>query len=145
METRLHSHLGMLGAAPETRGSIASVVEAYRAHGLFKRWPIDYIAVHGDGGALRNVALAAKGLRRFAELLGRHRRVVLHAHCAPRAGFWSGCGFVALAAAARESVRLRFAPERTIARLEEIYADVGLASTGQPPARVRDAALREAA
>jgi glycosyltransferase involved in cell wall biosynthesis len=31
-----------------------------------------------------------------------------------------------LGAAARESVRVRFAPERAIARLEEVYADVGL-------------------
>jgi len=32
MQTRLYSSIAMLGAAPETRGSIAAVVEAYRAN-----------------------------------------------------------------------------------------------------------------
>ena len=39
METRLI----MLGAAPGTRSTIACVVEAYRVHGLFRRWPIEYV------------------------------------------------------------------------------------------------------
>jgi glycosyltransferase involved in cell wall biosynthesis len=101
METRLPSHLVMLGAAPETRGSIASVVETYRAHGLFKRWPIHYIATHSDGGFAHEAKLLFKGLRSFAGLLARHRRVVVHAHCAPRTGLWREWLFVALAVAAR--------------------------------------------
>lgn len=107
METRPPSHLVMLGAAPETRGSIASVVETYRAHGLFERWPIDYIATHSDGGFAHEAKRLFKGLRRFAELLARHRRVVVHAHCAPRAGFWRECLFMALAFAARCPVILQ--------------------------------------
>jgi glycosyltransferase involved in cell wall biosynthesis len=101
METSLPSHLVMLGAAPETRGSIASVVEAYREHGLFKRWPIDYIATHGGGGFLHEAKLLFKGLRSFAVLLARHRRVVVHAHCAARRGLWREWLFAALAVAAR--------------------------------------------
>ena len=47
MSTPAFSRLVMLGAAPETRNSIAAVVECYRAHGLFKRWSIDYLPTHG--------------------------------------------------------------------------------------------------
>jgi glycosyltransferase involved in cell wall biosynthesis len=50
-----------------------------------------------------------------------------------------------LGGAARESVRLRFSPERTIPRLEEIYAQAGLAAIGKPLAPGRDAGMREAA
>ena len=52
----MSTKLIMLGAAPETRGSIAAVVDTYRAHGLFKRWPITYVATHGfKGGDLLGV------------------------------------------------------------------------------------------
>lgn len=64
----------MLGPAPGTRGGIASVVETYREHGLFKRWPVHYAARHQAG--------------RFAALLARQRKVILHVHTAPGAAFW---------------------------------------------------------
>jgi len=50
-----------------------------------------------------------------------------------------------IGAAARESVRLRYAPERAVPKLEEIYASIGLQSTAEPPAPVREADLRKAA
>ena len=69
-----NARLIMLGADSETRGSIAAVVDAYREHGLFRRWPIDYLPTHGDGGAARNAALALGALRRFGVLLAQQRR-----------------------------------------------------------------------
>jgi glycosyltransferase involved in cell wall biosynthesis len=78
----------MLGAAPETRGSIAAVVEAYRANGLFRRWPIEYIATHGDGTRSERIGFALRALRRFGELLARERRVAVHLHTAARGNFW---------------------------------------------------------
>ncbi|MCD6042418.1 MAG: hypothetical protein K0R40_2021, partial [Burkholderiales bacterium] len=39
MQNPAYPRLAMLGAAPETRSGIAAVIDAYRAHGLFKRWP----------------------------------------------------------------------------------------------------------
>jgi glycosyltransferase involved in cell wall biosynthesis len=96
-----HPALVMLGAAPETRGSVASVVEAYRLHGLFKRWPVHYIATRSGGGRLDGALTALRGLRRLAGLLVRERPLVVHAHCAAGAGFWRECAFMALAAAAR--------------------------------------------
>lgn len=93
--------LVMLGVAPETRGSVAAVVEAYRAHGLFKRWPIDYLATRGGAGPLDSLLLALKALRRFVALLWQYRGVVLHAHTCFNAGFWRDAVFMALALAAR--------------------------------------------
>jgi len=107
MDTTPNLRLVMLGAAAETRGSIAAVVETYRAHGLFKRWPLDYLAAHGDVGPLENVLLALKALRRFAVLLWRHRRGVLHVHSRFDAGFWRDAVFMAVALAARCPVILQ--------------------------------------
>ncbi len=107
MENHSYSRLIMLGCGPETRGSIASVVDAYRAHGVFKRWPVDYIATHTSGGALANARATLNALRRFMTVLLRHRRAVLHVHSAPQASFWIDCLFMALAAAARCPVILQ--------------------------------------
>jgi glycosyltransferase involved in cell wall biosynthesis len=107
MNTTLNLRLVMLGALSETRGSIAAVVETYRANGLFKRWPIDYLATHGDVGLVENAKLALGALRRFAVLLARHGRVVLHAHCSFDGGFWRDAVFLGVALAARCPVILQ--------------------------------------
>jgi hypothetical protein len=49
-----------------------------------------------------------------------------------------------LGSAARESARVRFAPERALAKLDEIYAGLGLAPMGAAP-RAPLADLRKAA
>ena len=117
----LNSRLVMLGAAPETRSSIASVVLAYRTHGLFKRWPIDYLATHGDGGAARNAALALSALRRFIALLVCERGMVVHLHAAPDRGFWRDALFMALAIALRCPLLLHLHG----AGFERFYDDAG--------------------
>jgi glycosyltransferase involved in cell wall biosynthesis len=91
----------MLGTAPQTHGGISAVVEAWRAGGLFERWPIDYVATHCDGGAGAKLLAAARALRRFIALLAAHRRVLVHVHCASHASFWRKCVFMAIAHAAR--------------------------------------------
>ena len=91
----------MLGAAPETRGSVAAVVEACRDQGLFRRWPIDYLPLYGDGGPARNAALALGALKRFAALLARNARPLVHVHLSARGSLLREGAFVALAAAAR--------------------------------------------
>jgi glycosyltransferase involved in cell wall biosynthesis len=91
----------MLGAGPQTPGSIPSLVDAYRAHGLFKRWQIDYLVTHADGGPLRNTALALSALRRLMEVVVHERGTVVHLHTEATRGFWRDAAFMALAIAAR--------------------------------------------
>src|SRR2546421_11956509 len=100
MHTRLYSQIAMLGAAPETRGSIATVVEGYRAHGLFKRWPISYIATSGDGSLAAKGLLFAKAVHEYGALLAQPRRMVVHVHAASGAGFWREAAFMGAALAA---------------------------------------------
>src|SRR5687768_11422605 len=90
------THLVMLGAAAETRGSIAAVVGTYRAHDLFKRWPIRYLPTEG--------AAALKAARALAGELVRGP-VAVHAHIAAR-GFWREAAVLAPALAAHSRVLL---------------------------------------
>jgi len=108
MDTTSHLRLVMLGPSAETRSSAAAAVAAYREHGLFARWPVRYLATHGEPGAAGNLALALKAVREFGELLGEHRRVVLHVHSAFGKGFWRDAVFMAIALAARCPVILQF-------------------------------------
>ncbi len=100
MQTRLYSTIAMLGAAPETRSGIAALVESYRMHGLFKRWPIRYIATSCDGTLVQKTVLAAKAVRDFAALLAEKRHVVVHVHAAAGAGLWREEAFMGAALAA---------------------------------------------
>ena len=97
----LSSRLVMLGAAPGTPGSMGGLIEAYRLHGLFRRWRIDYLATHARGGALRDAACALGALRRFIEALVHERRTVVHLHTEATLGFWRDALFMALAIAGR--------------------------------------------
>jgi glycosyltransferase involved in cell wall biosynthesis len=101
----------MLGAPPETRGSVAAVVDTYRACGLFKRWPVRYLPVSN-----RLVLKAAQGL---AEELMRGR-VAIHAHLGVR-GFWRSAALVAPALALRCPVLLQLHG----AGFERFYDDQG--------------------
>jgi glycosyltransferase involved in cell wall biosynthesis len=97
----------MLGAAPETRGSVGAVIDAYRAHGLFARWPVEHLALRSDDGLQRNVVLTALALRDFVWLAAKHPRSVLHVHSEAGAGFWRDAVFMAGAAALRCPVVLQ--------------------------------------
>jgi len=82
MKTRLYSQIAMLGVAPETRSGIATVVDAYRADGLFKRWPLTYIPLDP----------IAKAAHAFGSLRAQHQRMVVHAHVSH--GFWREAAFM---------------------------------------------------
>jgi len=96
----------MLGPEPQAHGDIASVLECYREHGLFRRWSIDYLATHGHGGAWRDAARALSALRQFIALAARERDLVVHVHAAGDRGFWREALFAALALVARGALIL---------------------------------------
>jgi glycosyltransferase involved in cell wall biosynthesis len=50
-----------------------------------------------------------------------------------------------IGATARETVRVRFSPERSLAQIEALYRDLGLAACGQTAAPHEAAGLRKAA
>jgi glycosyltransferase involved in cell wall biosynthesis len=101
MNLREPSHVVMVGTSFETRGGIAAVLRAYRAAGLFERWPVDAIATHRDGSRPAKLLVLASALAAFAGRLLQHPRAVLHVHSASRASFWRKSLFMALALAAR--------------------------------------------
>jgi glycosyltransferase involved in cell wall biosynthesis len=107
----LRTRLIMLGATAETRGSIATVVGTYRAHDLFKRWPIRYLPTEG--------AAALKAARTLAGELLRGP-VAVHAHVAAR-GFWRDAAVLASALAMRSRVLLQLHGSG----FERLYDDAG--------------------
>jgi glycosyltransferase involved in cell wall biosynthesis len=106
MQTRLRSRIVMLGAGPQTRGAVATLVAAYRAHGLFERWPIDYIATSSGEAPHRELAAYAKAARDFALALVREPRSAVHVHVS-RQTFWRQAAFAAAALAARRPLVLQ--------------------------------------
>lgn len=104
---KAYPRLIMLGAAAETRGSTAAVVDAYRAHGLFQRWPIDYLPTHGEAGARRSAGLAFDAMCRLGLLLARHRRALVHLHLSARGNPSRDAAFMGAALAARSPLVLQ--------------------------------------
>jgi glycosyltransferase involved in cell wall biosynthesis len=101
MANTAHPRLVMLGPVPGTPGAAASAVQTLGTHGLLKRWPIEYLATHGEGGARSNTALALGALGRLALLLFQERHIALHIHAAADRGFWREALYMLLAIAAR--------------------------------------------
>lgn len=90
----------MLGAAPGTPGGVGAVVESYRAHGLFSRWPVQYIATSAEGQVLQEISSVGKAVRDFTLALIRHPDMAVHLHLSRRS-FWRQVPFAAAALAAR--------------------------------------------
>ncbi|MBV8032490.1 MAG: glycosyltransferase [Betaproteobacteria bacterium] len=107
MEASLVSRLVMAGPAPEARGGAATLVSLWREQGLFRRWPIDYIAMHGDGAPAPEALLLLQGLRRLADGLGRSRAVAMHLHASASSPLWRPGLFAALALGLRRPLVLQ--------------------------------------
>ena len=85
----------MLGTAFETQGGISSVVNVYRADGLFQRHPITYLATHCDGSYLRKLGAMLRAWFRFMALLLTGQVALAHVHMSSRASFWRKLTFSA--------------------------------------------------
>lgn len=96
-DTPSRQRLLMLGTHFDTMGGVSSVVNVYRAHGLFERLAIDYLPTHRDGG---HVTKAWTMVRAYAGFLGRlatGRIGAVHAHTSSRVSFWRKAPLLALA------------------------------------------------
>jgi glycosyltransferase involved in cell wall biosynthesis len=80
--------LVMIGTDFNTMGGVASVVNVYRASGLFERFSVHYIATHCDGGTALKLKMAVFAFCQFLALLLRRRVSLLHIHFSSRASFW---------------------------------------------------------
>lgn len=80
-----------------SRGGMRTVLEGYRADGLFERYGVRWIATHDEGSLARRLGLAARALAVFAGLLLRRRVALVHSHMAMRGSFWRKSIFNALA------------------------------------------------
>ncbi len=78
----------MIGTRFDTKGGVASVVNVYRAAGLFERFSVRYLATHCDGGAAAKIAVMLRAWFSFMLLLLTFRLGLLHIHVASRASFW---------------------------------------------------------
>lgn len=98
--------IAMLGTRFDTMGGISSVVNVYRAAGLFDRWPIRYITTHCDGGRFAKLQVAVAGLLSFVALLLSGKVAVVHIHVSSSASFWRKLAFLAPAYIAGKRVVL---------------------------------------
>ena len=98
----------MLGIHPKSRekGGISTVVDTYRATGLFERWPVRYIGTMVSGSRVAKISVAVSAFFDFARLLLVGRVAVVHAHTASRASFWRKSIFILPALAMRVPVIL---------------------------------------
>jgi glycosyltransferase involved in cell wall biosynthesis len=87
----------MIGTDVRTRGGISSVVAAWRAGGLFERWPVEYVTTHRAGTRARKLATAARAVLTCLVLAWRRGRGVLHVHGASRWSFWRKSAYMAAA------------------------------------------------
>lgn len=78
----------MLGTRSDGQGGIASVISVYREAGLFSKYPIEYLATHGDGRISAKIVLFLSAFIRYLPLLAFGKVGALHVHFASRASFW---------------------------------------------------------
>ena len=98
----------MLGIDPASRerGGISSVVDVYRAHGWFARWPICYIGTMVSGTHLDKLRIYFHAMWKFLRIVMSDRVCLVHAHTASRASFWRKSTFMLIARAANIPVIL---------------------------------------
>jgi glycosyltransferase involved in cell wall biosynthesis len=97
-----HRVIVMLGIDPASKekGGISSVVDVYRANGLFARWRIQYIGTMVSGSHATKLRIFATALWAFMRVVRSGRISLVHAHTASRASFWRKSVFMLIARAA---------------------------------------------
>lgn len=70
------------------RGGMRSVIEGYRADGVFDRWNVVLLNSHVEGGFLLRLFSAVSEFLRLLGLLARRRVSLVHCHAAMKGSFW---------------------------------------------------------
>jgi len=94
----------LLGTSHRTRGGIGTVIDTYRACGLFERWDVVHVVTHEDGSALHKLAVALRAFGLFSAMLVGGRVGIVHVHSASNASFWRKSVFIGLARLAGKPV-----------------------------------------
>ncbi len=87
----------MIGPSAQARGGVASVIKIYQRAGLFDAWPIVYLTTAAEGNNWIKIKTAVSAWLRFALLLLKGRKLILHAHTGARSSFWRKFPFFLLA------------------------------------------------
>lgn len=72
----------------EARGGMRSVVEGYKADGLFDRWNVVLLNSHIEGGLALRLTTATKAFFSLIGLLLSRRVSLVHCHAAMKGSFW---------------------------------------------------------
>lgn len=94
----------MIGTAYEGRGGVASLINVYLTHGLFRRWPVTFIHSHVMGSYADKLRAYAVGMCRFIRMLLAGEVALLHLHVSSGPSFWRKSSFALLAFAFRVPV-----------------------------------------
>lgn len=78
----------MLGASPDAKGGIASVIRTYQDNGLLERWPICYLPTHQEGSYAGKIILLFRACFRFLCMLTTGDIRLVHVHTASRRSFY---------------------------------------------------------
>jgi|GEM_PF-217082 len=79
---------GVVMVCTEARGGIRSVVEQYRADGLFSRWHVLLLNSHKEGPFILRLGAGIKAVLHLFVLFVRRRALLVHCHAAMRNSFW---------------------------------------------------------
>jgi len=79
---------GVVMVCTEARGGIRSVIEQYRADGLFSRWNVLLLSSHKEGPFMLRLGIGIKAVLHFVLLLLKRRPLVVHCHAAMKNSFW---------------------------------------------------------
>lgn len=89
-------YIVMIGPDPEAQGGMASVIKAYRDHGLFDRWPVIFLPTFVEGPKVKNALVGVWSLLRYGCLLITAQVAVTHAHVAQRTSFLRKAIFICI-------------------------------------------------
>lgn len=102
MRTETKQHIVMI--CTNERGGMRSVVEGYRADGLFSSWNVLLLQSHVEGGLALRLATAVRAYFRFIYLLIKKQVSLVHCHSAMKGSFWRKSLFALTARAANVQV-----------------------------------------